>query len=193
MSLNEKLYSDPPGTVDYVRPVLSDLCVLEEKLNGRRTALLKKPDFNPELLSSLFDDAAIDHQVEPDGEIYVFDLAFNFWIKIDPQQPLLVFRTHWDFRSEVAELAVLRCVNALNQKFMMVQFSVDEDLHRLFGHYVVPLRDGLHSKQIMRSARMFARIFDEAAREGADDQLLEPWPLNEAESDSAEVNPKLLN
>ena len=112
-----------------------------------------------ELLASLLDDAAIDNRLDGEHRIYVTGLPFNFWLRIEHDRSNLVFSTYRTFRKDVSEVEMLRCANTLNAELIMVQFFLDQDSRNLCGHYVMPLRDGLGRRQLLRAARMFAEIF----------------------------------
>lgn len=134
----------------------------------------KKQNIDVSKLSAWLADAVIEHRLEADDKIYVTDLPFKMWLKIDTARNCLVFFTYWTFLEGVSEIDAFRCVNALNSDLMMVQFSADDRIDRLHGHYILALSDGLGRKQILRSARMFAEIFDTAVRHSEWSRLLDP-------------------
>jgi hypothetical protein len=140
------------------------------------TPLIKTSDITLETLSSLLDEAVIDHEPASDGDIYVTGLSFNFWVAIDADRPFVTFSTYWNFRADVSEIETLRCLNALNLDLMMLQFFIGASPERLRGHYALPIHDGLDRRQFLHTARMFADIFRTAVQNGEHTNLLEVWP-----------------
>jgi hypothetical protein len=148
---------------------------------------------NPDLLSTILADAAIDHEVSGDNDIYVTGLAFNFWIRLDVERPILIFSTYWDFTDEASELEKLRCINSFNAELLMLQFFIGDPSNRLYGHYALPIHDGLDQRQLLRIARMFAEIFRSAIRSDEHGHLFESWPDEPEIAALATPAPKMLN
>ncbi|KPF64270.1 YbjN domain-containing protein [Porphyrobacter sp. AAP60] len=148
---------------------------------------------NPDLLSAILADAAIDHEVRGDNDIYVTALAFNFWIRLDVERPILIFSTYWDFTDEPSELEQLLCINTLNSDLLMLQFFVGDQSNRLYGHYALPIHDGLDQRQFLRIARMFAEIFRSSISSDEHGHLFEPWPDEPEIAALAPPAPKMLN
>ena len=146
-----------------------------------------------ELLASLLDDAAIDNRLDGEHRIYVTGLPFNFWLRIEHDRSNLVFSTYWNFREDVSEVEMLRCANRLNAELMMVQFFVDQDSKSLCGNYVMPLRDGVGRRQLLRAARMFAEIFYAGVGYERHKHLLGVSPTLDALTDSLTPQSTLLN
>ena len=155
------------------------------------TPLIKTSELTLETLSSLLDEAVIDHEPASDGEIYVTGLSFNFWVGIDADRPFVTFSTYWNFRADVGEIETLRCLNALNLDLMMLQFFIGANPDRLRGHYALPIHDGLDRRQFLHIARMFADIFRTAVQNGEHRDLIETWPP-EAEREQHVTNPPKL-
>lgn len=155
--------------------------------------MIKTSDITLETLSSLFDEAVIDHGPASDGEIYVTGLSFNFWVGIDADRPFVTFSTYWNFRADVSEIETLRCLNALNIDLMMLQFFIGTNPERLRGHYALPIHDGLDRRQFLHTARMFADIFRKAVQNGEHSGLIEAWPDANKRDISGDAIPKLLN
>lgn len=153
-------------------------------------------EINPDLLSTILADAAIDHEVSGDNDIYVTGLAFNFWIRLDVERPILIFSTYWEFTDEASEPEKLRCINALNADLLMLQFFVGEPSNRLYGHYALPIHDGLDQRLFLRISRMFAEIFRSSIKSDKHGHLFELWPDEPDEPDVAAfapVAPKMLH
>ena len=58
------------------------------------TLLIKTSDITLDTLSSLLDEAVIDHEPANYGGIYVTGLSFNFWVGIDADRPFVTFSTY---------------------------------------------------------------------------------------------------
>ena len=125
-------------------------------------------------IAEIFDNAAIDHERTNDGQIYVTGHPFNFWVMLDEKRHLLIFWTYWEFVPDLDELEALTFTNALNNDKIMLQFSRSEETNRLYSHYVLPYRDGLIPKLVLRIGQKMSGIFDEAAQAGITDGLLVP-------------------
>ncbi len=155
--------------------------------------MIKTSDITCETLSTLLDEAVIDHEPCSDGEIYVTGLSFNFWVAIDPDRQFVTFATYWNFRADVSELETLRCLNGLNLDLMMLQFSIGANPERLRGDYALPIHDGLDRRQFLHTARMFAAVFRAAVQDVKNVDLLESWP-SEGEGGQGVILPtRLLN
>ncbi len=150
-------------------------------------------EINPDLFSTILADAAIDHEVSGDNDIYVTGLAFNFWIRLDVERPILIFSTYWEFTDEASEPEKLLCINALNADLLMLQFFVGAPSNRLYGHYALPIHDGLDHRLFLRIARMFAEIFRSSIKSDKHDHLFELWPDEPDVAAFAPVAPKMLN
>lgn len=157
------------------------------------TPLIKTSDITLDTLSSLLDEAVIDHEPASDGEIYVTGLSFNFWVGIDTERPFVTFSTYWNFRADVSEIETLRCLNALNLDLMMLQFFIGANPERLRGHYALPIHDGLDRRQFLHTARMFADIFRTAVHNGEHTNLLEAWPPEQERDQVGNLPARLLN
>lgn len=155
--------------------------------------MIKTPDITLETLSSLLDEAVIDHEPASDGDIYVTGLSFNFWVGIDADRPFVTFSTYWNFRADVSEIETLRCLNALNLDLMMLQFFIGANPERLRGHYALPIHDGLDRRQFLHTARMFADIFRTAVQNGEHGGLIETWPPIPDNEPASARPPQLLH
>jgi hypothetical protein len=142
-------------------------------------------------LGQLLDDAAIDYTRDGDGDIYVTGLHFNFWLALNEPKTRLQFTTYCDFKAGVAEEEALDAVNALNTDFIMTQFFVDRERMRLRGTYTLLAQDGLNRQQFLRSARMFAYVFDRAMRESVAASLL-VQPADAESSQSADGQQEMV-
>jgi hypothetical protein len=157
------------------------------------TPLIKTSDITLKTLSSLLDEAVIDHESASDGEIYVTGLSFNFWVGIDADRPFVTFSTYWNFRADVSEIETLRCLNALNLDLMMLQFFIGANPERLRGHYALPIHDGLDRRQFLHTARMFSDIFRTAVQNGEHGGLIEAWPPAPDSEPATARPPQLLH
>lgn len=136
--------------------------------------MIKPHELTIDRISSILENAAIDHNLEPDGQVYVTELRFNFWIDLNSEKSRLTFFTHWDFLGEISELEALRCANANNLNLIDLQFFIGDDLRCLRSCQVISFRYGLNPIEFVRSARSFAEIFDAAISDPAHAHLFEP-------------------
>ena len=126
-------------------------------------------------IASLLDNAGMDFEIYDDQMLYVTGLSFNFWVRIDDTHHYLIFWTYRDCQPDTGEVDRLRFVNDCNAEFVMIQFSYDTELSRFKGHYVLPLKDGLIGRQVMRIGSLFSGVFDEAVDVGIMQGLLVPY------------------
>lgn len=128
-----------------------------------------------EKVAEILESAAIDHEVTDDGQLYVTGHPFNFWLRVDEKRHLLVWWTYWEFTQDVDELEALRFCNFLCHNKIMVQFSKSTENDRLYGHFMLPIRDGLNPKLLLRISQKFSAIFHESVQMGINDNLLVPF------------------
>lgn len=150
-------------------------------------------EITPRDISAVLDESVIDHAIQSDEAIYVTGLAFNFWIRLEAERPLIILSTYWEFKDEVMEVEKLRCINALNLDFLMIQFFIGEPDNRLYGHYSLPACTGLDRRQFLRASRMFADIFRSAVTASEQARLLQPWPDDLGDGGPDAQDPELLN
>ena len=125
-------------------------------------------------ISNILGSAAIDHVIEPDDDIYVTGLPFNFWIGIDLERQQLSIRTYWNFLSNVSELEGLRCANDCNMRLVALQFFVGEGADSLWATQTIGFEDGLVRVALLRALRVFADVFHAAISEHTWCHLFEP-------------------
>jgi len=75
----------------------------------------------------------------------------------------------------------------------MVQLFVYPDSNSLRGHYVMPLRDGVGRRQLLRAARMFAEIFYAGAGYERHEHLLGVSPAMDTLTGPPAPRSSLLN
>ena len=120
-------------------------------------------DGSIDCVKAILDGAAIDYIEQGEEAVYVTGLAFNFWIFAQPERGMIDMMSYEPLPEGMDEVAALRCANAFNQKFIMVQFSVSECGQRLNGRYLLSCRDGLPAAVLLRAVRRFSTVFQEAA------------------------------
>jgi hypothetical protein len=139
--------------------------------------LIPFEDFTLESLGKALEDAVIDWQPHDEQTIYVTGLDFPTFWKIDQKRQFLIYYTFLDVSPDADDTRLLEFANSCNYGLMLVQFSFhssDDGLRRLYGHHTLPLRDGVNIKQVIRTGRIFADIFDDAADDGFAHDLLIP-------------------
>lgn len=141
--------------------------------------IIESQNFTISKIAEIFESAATDCEMTDDGQIYVTGLSFNFWVRIDEKRHLLIFWTYWEFLPDLDEVEALTFTNALNNDKIMLQFSRSAESNRLYGHYVLPYRDGLMPKLVLRIGQKVSGIFDEAAQVGIADGLLMPFQCSD--------------
>lgn len=149
------------------------------------TTIIAESDVSLTTISSLLDEAAIDHSVEEGGCIYVTSSPFNFWISIDEDRKFLRFYSYWPVAIDTPEDRLLRFVNECNDSIILLQFSVTEDRQRFYGFYMMYYRDGVIRSQLLRIARLFSELFHRAVEHEDTEDLLGvetlDLPLSKAE------------
>lgn len=119
-----------------------------------------------EALSAMLDDAAIDHEIQDEDSIYATGYPFNIWLKVDTDAGAVMLSTYWPFAPGTSEQEALAYANLCNRERIMVQFSIPDAWHRLWGHYWLSCRDAFARKTLLRSAQKFSCIFQSAVNEG---------------------------
>lgn len=132
-------------------------------------------DITTDRIATIFDNAAIDHEVNDDGQIYVTGHSFNFWVRFDERKALIIWWTYWDFVPDHDELEALRFINSLNLNKIMVQFAKGTENERFYGHYMLPVKEGLNPKTLLRVSQRFSSIVDECVQAGIAEGLLIPF------------------
>ena len=131
------------------------------------------PTFNEEnasfdTLRSLFDTAAIECEMDGDGDLYVHDgIDFPFWIRIDADQKMLVFITYLTPKPGQSFAEVAAWANRANANVVLAQFYASEAEDgggRLSGTYFLPYAYGIDGRLIVRMARRFAKAFVAGSR-----------------------------
>lgn len=151
-------------------------------------------DFTLESLGKALDDAVIDWQPHDEHTIYVTGLDFPTFWKIDQKRQFLFYYTFLDVSPDADDARLLEFANSCNLGLIMVQFSFhsgDDGLRRLYGHHTLPLRDGVNIKQVIRTGKIFADIFDDAADDGFESDLL--IPIGGGASAEPDVEPEAVN
>lgn len=137
--------------------------------------IIELKDITIEKIAEIFDKAAIDHEPTDDGQIYVTGHPFNFWARIDEKKGLLIFWSYWEFAPDVDELSALRFCNMCNHTKVLVQFSKSNESERFYGHYMLPIREGINPKTLLRMAQRFSAIIDECVQAGINEGVLVPF------------------
>jgi hypothetical protein len=125
--------------------------------------LIPFEDFKLDTLHEILDTAVIDFQPHDNSSIYVTGHDFPTFWKIDFERQFLAFSTYLDAVEGADEAELLEFTNACNRRLMFVQFSYHSDSRRFCGHHVISVKDGLNTKQVIRTGRLFASVFDDAA------------------------------
>ena len=122
---------------------------------------------------------------------HVTTYPINFWLDLDEKRKLIVIYTYWDAIPDLDELQILRFVNQANTQKIMLQFSCNAKLGRLYGHYTHPYNVGLLPPHVLKFCQKFSSIFEDVLHEGIADGILQELPegtdddANEASSDAA--------
>jgi len=135
--------------------------------------MIKPHEITYDSISSIMHNAAIDHHFDPDGQIYVTGLPFNFWIDVNCERGWLTLFTHCRFVEDIAEIEALRCVNACNERLILLQFFVSDDLGCLQANQIVSFREGLDRIELLRKLRAFADIYETALADSRHSQLFD--------------------
>lgn len=144
-----------------------------------------KPDpqaFSIEDLSSMLEEAAIDHEIQENSAIYATGYPFNIWLKIDAENKAIMLSSYWPFPVNLTQQEALAYANNCNCERIMVQFSVPDAWHRLWGHYWLSYRDGLTRKTLLRCAQKFSCIFQATVNDGIRQRV-----LNDGSDDCATI------
>ncbi len=132
-----------------------------------------------EQLTNALQAAVIDFLPHTDDTIYVTGLAFPAFWKIDLERALLTFSTYLDVSDAAREAELLDFANTCNRRFILAQFSFHPDVRRFYGHYALSIKEGMLPRQDIRTGKLFAFIFEEAAKDGTENGLLVPLEAND--------------
>lgn len=120
------------------------------------------------------DNAAIDHH--DNGGIYVTNYSVNFLMEIDEKRKLIFMYSYWNTAPEADEIDILRFVNQANTQKIMLQFSYNAGLGRLYAHYTHPYHVGLLPPHVLKLCQKFSSIFEDVLHEGIADGVLQELP-----------------
>ena len=154
-----------------------------------KTKILEPQNINEATITTILDNGALEHH--DNGGLYVTTYPINFWLDLDEKRKLLVIYTYWDTIPDLDELAILRFVNHANTQKIMLQFSYNAKLGRLYGHYTHPYNVGLLPPHVLKLCQKFSSIFEDVLHEGIADGILQELPecpdddADEASSDAA--------
>jgi hypothetical protein len=134
------------------------------------------PDISIPYLATVLEDAAIDCEIDSDGDIYITSTKCNMWVKYDTDAQMVVLTTYRDLRPGVSEIDALRLANHYNSTMLpMCQFAITEEVGRFCGAYGFDLRGGFSNRQFLRSIRMFSDIFAAVIHSEEDGGVLQSW------------------
>jgi hypothetical protein len=153
-----------------------------------KTKVLDPQAVDETSVKTILQNGAIDYH-DNDG-IYVTSYPFNFWLDIDKKRKLIVMYTYWETVFEAGEIDIIRFVNNANAQKIMLQFSYNERLGRLYGHYAHPYNVGLIPPHVLKLCQKFSSVFEEVVHEGIAEGLLEElpgYPSDDAVEASAEA------
>lgn len=136
--------------------------------------LIKYQDVTLETLTIALDNAVVDYQPIDESTVYVTGNAFPVFVKVDTERQFVIMSTFLDVVPGIDSSSACEFVNRLNNELLVAQFGYQAESHRLYGHYVLSYRDGFNSRQVIRSIRTFASVFDGAADDGMDQKILLP-------------------
>lgn len=145
--------------------------------------MIAKEDITIETLCRILDDAAIDNEVDEDGDICIKGLHFKTWILITQNEIQVQFTTTSKFHDDITYEEALECVNELNGEYIMAQFLFDKERMRLRANYTLIAQDGLNRLQFLRSLRKFSLVFELVIHDSVAAPLLirsgdrEPGPI----------------
>jgi len=126
--------------------------------------VIEENDVTAVNLSLELERAVIQHWLDKEGEIYVFEGAwFPFWIRIRKSTGILIFSTHTEFCRSTTVTQRLEFCNEINRKFILLTASADEKKLRL--DYTLLFCDGMTRETFIRSCRIFSDNINRAMAE----------------------------
>lgn len=111
-----------------------------------------------ELIKHHLDQAAYKTEIDDDGDLKVTDdRGFIAFFRLDAERKLITLFAVYPFKRSAPELARLRFVNQLNDKVIIVRFSMPEP-GTLWCDYQFTYENGLTPRYILRCYRLFALV-----------------------------------
>ena len=146
-----------------------------------KSKILDHQNVNQATIRTILENGAIDYH--DNGGIYVTAYPFNFWLDLDENRKLIVIYSYWNTAPEAEEIDILRFVNQANTQKIMLQFSYNAGLGRLYAHYTHPYHVGLLPPHVLKLCQKFSAIFEEVVHEGIAGGLLEELPTCPSDDD----------
>ena len=124
---------------------------------GLTPATIAEDEVTIARLSGVLEAAFIDHRIEDDGDIYIWDgVDFPLWITIETDRKLLELFTCYSVDDQQAADWVNR-VNDMNCKIMVPQFCYRCDA--VWANYWMTYDGGLSVRQFVKMLRAFSGAF----------------------------------
>jgi hypothetical protein len=125
------------------------------------TTLIEENEISDVLICKLLGDAVIEYKIDQDGDIYVEDGEFPFWIEIDPKRKFLRFVTYMTLENN-SDIELIEIANKFSSTIFLVGFSHVKSKGRIYGEYWMSYRYGLIREQFLQITRKFGCIFKSA-------------------------------
>lgn len=121
--------------------------------------LISEKDVTDVLLCQILDEAAVEYRLDEDGDIYVTDLEFPFWIRFMEGRKFLDFSTYIGAKRDGVASRLVELANACNETVFLLSAHYDRETGRLYGQYVMPYQYGLVREHFLLVARRFGGSF----------------------------------
>jgi hypothetical protein len=125
-------------------------------------------------VTDILDNGAIEY--DANGGIYVTGYPFNFWMDVDQNRKLLTIFTYWHTADDVDELEMLRFVNDVSGRKIMLQFYYNAEYGRFYASYSHPYHVGLLAPHVLKLGQKFSAIFEEVVHDGIANGVLQELP-----------------
>lgn len=128
--------------------------------------LITPENLSKELLYNLFEAAFMDVSYDKDGDILVQEDVRCFVMPNEDGKDRIRLLTMFGFEPLSSEIDRLRCVNLINEKYLVVR-AYSTDNNTLSFDYEILIRGGITKKNLVLSIKKFCSIPRLAVREFA--------------------------
>ena len=136
------------------------------------TKLISENDVSLEGLKQIFDNAFIENELQVDSLLVVPDSGLKIFLRLNEDLKLIRFAALFGLRKFADIEQKLAFVNRVNDKVVLVRFSVSDDEMTLYTDFYLPYIQGVLPFHIVHVVRLMNRILEFALKEHDMEDLL---------------------
>lgn len=123
---------------------------------------LSKDDVSVQKIKTFFDNAFISSAIDKDNDLVIRANGLKTFIRLDKKKMQIRYFSVWGLKSRVSEFKKLKFVNNLNNKLILVRFSMLRPT-TLLCEFSIQYEGGVIPYNIINSYRTFASVVKGAA------------------------------